>query len=174
MYCYCNENNLDAKRLYLSCVSHILVKIYTHNFVRKFLLDIPSYMTASKSESWWDVPNIAFLLDAFNSYSHEAWKLVVKVPLLHVDNLILNIQHISAPLRRKAPVSCHSKALFSQVHVVQSQFVYLTTVRGIKPGQVDCKDAEICCSFLNCYMHAYSCINRRNTLQVISVVAKIM
>ena len=38
-----------------------------------------------------------------------------------------------------------SKALLSQVHVVQRQLIYLTTNCGIRPGQVDCKGAEIHC-----------------------------
>ena len=44
-----------------------------------------------------------------------------------------------------------SKALLSHcqvyvhMHVVQRQLIYLTTVCGIRPGQVDCKGAEIHC-----------------------------
>ena len=38
-----------------------------------------------------------------------------------------------------------SKTLSIQVHVVQTQLVYLTTICGIKPSQADCKGAEIHC-----------------------------
>ena len=53
-----------------------------------------------------------------------------------------------------------SKALLSQVHVhniiihvVQRQLIYLTTVCGIRPGQVDCKGAEIHCSYIPLEYH---------------------
>ena len=35
------------------------------------------------------------------------------------------------------PQCSPSKALLAQVHLVQRQTVYLATVRGIRPGQVD-------------------------------------
>ena len=55
------------------------------------------------------------------------------------------------------------KALLSQVHVhmhvVQRQLIYLTTVCGIRPGQVDCKGAEIHCTRLNGLYTKFSKIN---------------
>ena len=50
-----------------------------------------------------------------------------------------------------------SKALLSQVHVVQRQLIYLTTVCGIRPGQVDCKGAEIHCTVTWLMLLVVSC-----------------
>ena len=67
---------------------------------------------------------------------------------LHVESPLITV-NFSTFAKKGTRLLNHSvaasKALLSQVHVVQRQLIYLTTVCGIRPGQVDCKGAEIHC-----------------------------
>ena len=71
-----------------------------------------------------------------------------------------------------------SKAWLSQVHVhmhvVQRQLIYLTTICGIRLGQVDCKGAEIHCTSANMCSVFYKItgmlINHKHELDMTQII----